>query len=95
MTDHTQLTRDDIAAMSHAEVLEARRLGRLNEVMGIPTPATAPERPTLDELKTMTSDQIAHALTEGRLEHIFRPGPPVSNESTDPDGTEQTTEENN
>lgn len=92
MTEQTQLTRDDIAAMSADEINTARSQGRLNEVMGIPVPV-APERPTRDDLKGMTDEQISSALREGRLEHIFRPGPPVK--TPEPDDTERTTEENN
>lgn len=99
MTDHTQLTRDDIAAMSVNEINTAHSQGRLNEVMGIPTDATPPERPTRDDLKTMTDEQISHALTEGRLDHFFRPMPAADAEHIDAEeiteNTDDTTEENN
>lgn len=99
MTADTQLTRDQLATMSHDEVQEARRQGRLNEVMGIPTHATPPERPTRDDLKTMTDEQISHALTEGRLDHFFRPMPATDAEHIDAEeiteNTDDTPEENN
>lgn len=74
MTDN-QLTRADLERMSaageHADIVQARRDGRLNVAMGLPAPHKPGDILTRDDVRKLAAEgrhtEIAQARAEGRI----------------------------
>lgn len=71
--DTTQLTREQIENMRPSEIAVARRAGRLNALLGIPTRPARNETDQLglDDLRSMTRADVHAALRRGQFAHLL------------------------
>lgn len=71
----TQLTREELAALSPEERLKAAKDGRVNILMGMeapPVPPSPDQLLTRADLASLTHQEILQAGHEGRLDHLMK-----------------------
>lgn len=72
-----QLTKTDLTTMTPQAIVQARRDGQLDELLGKPVPRTSTAEDggdapiTLEDLATMSNEEIVAARKVGRLAHLM------------------------
>jgi hypothetical protein len=86
----TQLTREQLASMTPAQIVQADEEGRLNELQGMPAPHKPGKTLTRDDIDKLYAErrfeEIATAADEGRINYLNTE--PVSDDNTT-DGEDQ------
>jgi hypothetical protein len=72
-----QLDREALKSMTHAQIVQAKAEGRLDDLLGIET-VRVPDRATREDIRWLAAqghhEAIAEAKREGRLDHLLSPG---------------------
>lgn len=82
-TETSQVSRDELGAMTPDQVFDAYTAGRLNTLLGRPVvegsdgggDGSALPQFTLDDVRSMTPDQVYDAYTAGRLRQVMGGSP--------------------